>query len=237
MIKLNSVYFFLLLFAVSACKKPFNPTVISSPSHYLVVEGVINTGNDSTIIKLSRTVKLDSQTTVNPVLSASVVVESDQNNSYPLTSNGNGGYISTGLNLPVSQKYRLKIVTGDGQQYLSDFVPVKQTPAIDSIGYVIKDGNVQLYVNSHDPANATRYYRWDFNETWMFHSKYGSDFVLDPTGTKIIPRPSSQQIFYCFGNDISSNILLASTAKLDKDVVYQSPLTQFAITSLKIQLK
>ena len=236
-LKIISAAYLLLLLASAACKKPYNPTVIASPNHYLVVEGVINSGNDSTIIKLSRTVNLDSAVTKNPVSSASVTVESDQNNVYPLVSTGAGTYVSGGLNLSGSQKYRLRIVTPDGQKYSSDFIAVKPTPPIDSIGYIIKDGLVHLYVNAHDPANNTRYYRWDFDETWIFHAKWGSDFVLDPTGTKIIPRPSSQQIFYCFGNDTSSNILLTSTAKLSKDVVYQSPLTEMPVTSEKLEVK
>jgi len=235
-IKLSAAYLLLLL-ALMACKKPYNPTVIASPNHYLVVEGVINSGNDSTIIKLSRTVNLDSAVTKNPVSSASVTVESDQHNVYPLVSTGTGTYVSGGLNLSASQKYRLRIVTPDGQKYSSDFIAVKPTPPIDSIGYFIKDGLVHLYVNAHDPANNTRYYRWDFDETWIFHSKWGSDFVLDATHTKIIPRPSSQQIFYCFGNDVSSNILLTSTAKLNKDVVYQSSLTEMPVTSEKLEVK
>jgi hypothetical protein len=40
------------------CKKPYNPTVVSSPNHYLVVEGVIDVGDSVTVVKLSQTVNL-----------------------------------------------------------------------------------------------------------------------------------------------------------------------------------
>lgn len=46
----------LLVFILGmACKKPYTPDVVASPNSYLVVEGVINSGSDSTIIKLNRT--------------------------------------------------------------------------------------------------------------------------------------------------------------------------------------
>ncbi len=42
----------LILFIIAAvsCKKMYNPPAINSPSSYLVVEGVVNSGHDSTFI-------------------------------------------------------------------------------------------------------------------------------------------------------------------------------------------
>src|SRR5882762_9423598 len=101
---------YLLVLALSCCKKPYNPPAITSSNSYLVVEGVINSGNDSTIITISKTVNLNAVTTLNPVLGASVTVESDQNQIYQLTDiNSNGRYSAAPLGLPGSQKYRLSI--------------------------------------------------------------------------------------------------------------------------------
>src|SRR5260221_3634204 len=196
--------YYLIIFALLCCRKPYNPPAIASPGSYLVVEGVIDSGNDSTFIKLSKTVNLNGKSTVNPVLGASVAVESDQNNSVPLLDvNGNGNYSSAPLNLPATQKYRLRINTSDGKQYLSDFIAVKPTPPIDSIGYVMQNGAVQLYLNTHDPANNTHYYRWEYTETWIFHSKYQSYCVLDHNTNTIIHRTDNQTIYNCFGNATS----------------------------------
>src|SRR5260221_8128106 len=90
---------YLIVFTLLCCKKPYNPSIISSPNSYLVVEGVINSGNDSTIIKLSKTVNLSGQTTLNPVLGATVFVTNDQGNQFFLTDEGNGNYSSAPLNL------------------------------------------------------------------------------------------------------------------------------------------
>src|SRR5258708_2508124 len=76
----------LIMFMIS-CRKPYNPPAITAPGSYLVVEGVINAGADSTNIKLSKTVNLSGTVTANPILGAALTVESNHNNIYPLTVN------------------------------------------------------------------------------------------------------------------------------------------------------
>src|ERR1700748_1830822 len=181
--------FFLLMLACFGCKKPYSPPASSTSDSYLVVEGVINSGSDSTVIMLSKTIKLTGKTTNNPVLGATVTVEGEQSGVYNLYDNSKKGhYASSGsLNISPSQKYRLRIINGS-RQYLSDFVQVKPTPPIDSVGYNIQMGNVNIYVNTHDPANNTRYYRWDYDETWQFHSEYQSSFMADTVNNTIVAR-------------------------------------------------
>ncbi len=228
-------WYFVLTVAVLGCKKPYNPTIVATNNNYLVVEGTINTGSDSTIFRLSRTVNVSSTVTINPEKGATVTIESNANGAYPLTETKSGYYTSPGLNLDNSKQYRLRILTANNQQYLSDFVAVKITPPIDSVGYAIQSNGLQLYVNTHDPQNNTRYYRWDYVETWQFHAKYESSFISN--GKEIVPRTVSQFIYSCFGNAVSSNIVLGSSAKLKQDVIYQSPLTAIASTSEKIETK
>jgi len=234
--KHGQIYFccFVLLAALG-CKKPYAPPIVTNAPSYLVVEGVIVAGADSTIIKLSHTVNLSKKITNSPVANATLTVESDGNASYPLVEIKAGIYASPALNLDNTRKYRLRIKTPDNQVYLSDFTAVSITPPIDSIGYTILNNGLQIYSNAHDPQNNTRYYRWNYEETWRFHSMYYSGFISN--GTSIDYRPSNQQIYYCFAGDISSTILLGSTAKLAQDVVYQNPITFIPSTSEKIELR
>ena len=184
---------------------------------------------------MSRTVSLSNGTAPKPVSNATLTVESDANAAFPLTETKTGYYTSPGLNLDHARKYRLRIITPDKQTYLSDFVPLQVTPPIDSIGYTVLNDGVELYVNAHDPNNNTHYYRWDYTETWQFHAKYFSSFITD--GTKLVPRNPNQYIYYCFTGDVSSTILLGSSAKLTQDVIYQSPIAFIASTSEKIETK
>ena len=130
----RKLFYVVCILALTCCKKPYNPPVVASANSYLVVEGVINSGSDSTTIKLSKTVNLNAQTTINPLPGATVIVENDQNASWPLLADDAGNYTSPGLNLPAGPNYRIKITTPDGKQYVSDYQPIKPTPPIDSIG-------------------------------------------------------------------------------------------------------
>ncbi|MFI5161523.1 MAG: hypothetical protein ACHQHN_09605, partial [Sphingobacteriales bacterium] len=60
----NGIFLCFILIAFINCRKPYQPAIVSVNHNYLVVEGVINSGSDSTFIKLSHTVKLDSKTYV-----------------------------------------------------------------------------------------------------------------------------------------------------------------------------
>lgn len=83
--------------AITGCKKPYAPKIVASNANFLVVEGVINTGQDSTFIKLSRTVNVSAKITAKPELNATVVIENDMNATYPLQEKGNGVYAAPPL--------------------------------------------------------------------------------------------------------------------------------------------
>ncbi|WP_426669582.1 DUF4249 domain-containing protein [Mucilaginibacter sp. McL0603] len=221
------------------CKKPYAPAIVSANNNYLVVEGVINTGSDSTIIKVSRTIKLSSKATDNPVLGAVLTVESDQNTIYSLTEATDGKYISAGLNLDGSHKYRLRIKTNSGQ-YLSDYVEVLNSPPIDSVSYDIKGTvsgpGVNIYVSTHDNSNKVFYYRWEYQETWMFHSNFPSYFYSN--GDTVLGRNMiTDNITDCWANNISSTIVLGSSAKLSRDVIFDNPVISIPSTAEKIEDK
>jgi hypothetical protein len=223
------------LIFMGSCKQAYQPSITAANGNYMVVEGVINTGPDSTIVKLSRTVNLSGRTSSTPELNAQVTVENDQNASFPLQEIGNGKYGSPSLDLDNTHKYRLRIKTSTAKEYVSDLVSAKINPPIDSIGYMAQGNNLRIFVNSHDPNNNTRYYRWDYQETWQFHAKYQS--LMISNGNAIVQRDPSQQIYSCFAGSTSSTITLGSSAKLQQDVIYQEPLTQIAGSSEKIETK
>lgn len=230
-------WFLMIIIPFMGCRKPYNPPAITGNGSYLVVEGTINSGSDSTTIKLSRTVNISSANNVNPVLGALVTVVSDQGITFPLTETINGNYVSAGLNLDNAHMYRLNIVTPDNKQYQSDLVPVNITPPIDSVGYNIVSTagqtGIQIYANTHDPNNNTHYYRWDYSENWAFHSKYISYWISN--NTTLVVRQLPQQISTCYTSDVSSDIVLASSAKLQQDVLYQAPITFIPSTSEKLE--
>jgi hypothetical protein len=138
MMKLRYIWYLIMMGAVTGCKKPYNPAIVSSPNHYLVVEGVINTGSDPTVISISQTVNLGESVQSAPQAGYTVSIQDEAGNPVAelLSPLNNGKYSSTGaLNLDPSKKYRLHIANTQ-KVYESDYIAVKNTPAIDSIGFV-----------------------------------------------------------------------------------------------------
>jgi Domain of unknown function (DUF4249) len=230
----------LIMLAVVACKKQYNPTIIGAPNSYLVVEGEINSGPDSTFIKLSRTVNISSKISTKPELNAIIIVEGDQNTSYPLIETGNGTYACAGLNLDATHKYRLDIKTANSEQYQSDYVPVLNSPPIDSVTYdaktIVETGpGLNIYVNTHDPTNKVQYYRWDYQETWEFHPAFES--IYKSNGDTVLARDLvHDNIYQCWRSDSSSTIILGSSAKLSQSVIAHNPLAFINSTSEKVSV-
>ncbi|MEJ5993804.1 DUF4249 domain-containing protein [Pedobacter sp. Du54] len=213
-----------ILLIFEGCKKPFSPAIKDISSNVLVVEGLINSGSDSTIIKLSRTTNVSEEQTSKPEIGATVTVESESNETIALAEKSSGSYISVGLNLNKAKKYRLRIKTLKDETYLSDFVEVKVAPPIDQLNWKVDGNRVNISLNTHDDTKNSNYYRWEYVETWIFYSAFESLFKWN--GVAVVPRSLlNEGIFKCWGNEISSNILLGSTAKLANDVIFENPIT------------
>ena len=67
----------LVVSVFSVCKQQYTPRVADVNPNYFVVDGLINTGTDSTIFTLSRTFKLDKNAVISPEKGAIVQVEND----------------------------------------------------------------------------------------------------------------------------------------------------------------
>ncbi|MBS1532437.1 MAG: DUF4249 domain-containing protein [Bacteroidetes bacterium] len=217
------------------CKQVYNPRPITAASNYLVVEGAINTGTDSTTIHLSHTVPVSSKTATVPELGAIVSIISDGGVTYPCTETGNGNYTAPGLNVS-SGNFGLKINTRDGKVYQSDLVPGKNSPPIDSVYYRIQSNGLEIYADTHDPTNNTRYYRWDYLATYKFHSAFSSILYLQTMPVdSVMSRALKDQIYICWRNDTSTNILVNTSAKLVNDIITHNPIAFISSDAEELQ--
>lgn len=234
----------LLLLLLGQCKdkyeSPYHPTV----QGYLVVEGFI-AGNAATTFTLSRVVPLPGDTGVPAETRAKVQVEGSDNSVFPLPETTAGVYSAPSLTLNPAIRYRLRITTFLGASYLSDYAPYKVTPAIDSVSWQQTSDGVTIYTNTHDPANATRYYQWDFTETWEYNSaeysatKYRPHgFALrSPSADTVTARADSEYVYTCWRTRNSTPLFLGSSAKLAKDEIYLQKLQYFPTASQELSVE
>lgn len=220
---MKSIHWLLLVLVLGACKDKYNAPIHIPATGYLVVEGFINAGSGSTNITLSRATGLDSPYVI-PEYHALVSVESGDGNSYPLTELANGQYTVSQVPVDINQKYRLRIKTTLGKEYLSDLSPVQTTPEIDSVSWIAGNDGVRIYVSTHGSQTDSRYYQWQFDETWIYHAAHPSPYVYQDYGMLIL-RPDPFEVYTCWSSDQSTNISIASSAKLSLNVIPSFPLT------------
>jgi len=224
------------------CKERYQPDIKGGNIEYLVVDGFLNNSSDSTFIRLSLTRKLDSNLLNTGVRNAQMTIEDNSGNTYYYFTelNSDGVYTIPGLNLDNNNKYRLRIKMAGGKQYLSDEITVQRTPPIDSISWKKTSKGVTIYSNTHDPLNNTRYYRWEYTNTWQYHTDYLSRLRYDtayPGLGQLAGRDNDELIYTCWKTERSFDLLLGSSAKLTEDIIYEYPIRFIASNSIELSVK
>lgn len=221
-----------------SCRKPYNPPAIKVDNKFLVIDGtLINSTDSPSVFTLSRTVRLTDSTFVSsPETGAKVSVEGENGDIHNFFELPGGIYKSNPLPLNTSSKYRLKITTSSGADYASDFVEVKQTPPIDSITWQ-QQNDVMIYVNTHDPSNNTKYYRWDYSETWQYRAPEKSELGVKNGLIFYVEDDTANQRYNCWSSDHSTEILLGSSVALSQDVINMAPITTVPQNSVKINVR
>jgi hypothetical protein len=218
--RIHHLIYFLIMLPAICCKRVYLPPVIASPNSYLVVDGFINGGSDSTIIKLTRTRNLADSLDYLYESGANVTITGSAGDMYALQELSGGVYAASNLNLNTNETFQLKIITSKGIVYLSDTVSVLQTPGIDSISWRRKQDGVHIYANTHDDSGNTKYYRWVYEETWEYHSTYFTD--LEYSGGQVVYRPQAGYIYTCWKTQPATTIALGTSAGLSEPVVSQA---------------
>src|SRR5215204_1160257 len=96
----------------TGCKEEYFPQVKSTEQSVLVVEGILNSGEGPTNIKLTRTFKLDDSAALRPEIGAQLIVEGKTGATFPLYDQmGDGVYSAQQLPLDAAEMYRLRITT------------------------------------------------------------------------------------------------------------------------------
>jgi hypothetical protein len=217
------------------CLQTYVSPYKSPPTGYLVVEGFIAT-NAPTQFSLTRVIGLAGDSTIPAVGGATVRVQGSDSSLYRIPELSGGLYGGITLYLDPTLQYRLLIQTPNGESYASDFVTTKITPPIDSVNWIYDPNNgVNIYVNTHDPNNATHYYRWTCEQTWQYDMAELSLYVYDPYTNTVVPRQPNQYVYTCWKDVRSTTVMLGNTSKLSKDIVYDYPLVNIPNNSQQLE--
>ena len=226
---MKNLLFCLMGMLALGCRERYDLPLNVPVTGYLVVEGVINSGQGGTTITLTRTTKLVDSFSIKEERKAIVRIEGKNSASFVLTENSTGQYVSGPLNLVNMQEYRLYIRTSDGKEYSSDYRPVIASAARTNVSWERNNNGLQIFGDNRDPQNSSRYYHFDFEETWEFHSAYLPylKYVTNPiTNTPRVVfldtvnfRPDTTK-YTCWRTENSNRIEIASTIRLSQDTTH-----------------
>ena len=177
---------FLLL--LNRCITEFVPKT-NEDKELLVIEGLITNGPVTNTIKLSSSIPLGAKGIARPVTGCNVTISDDLGNNFSLTESSAGTYVTDTAQFmgEIGRFYTLHIHANAFYKNLNfESYPVEMKPVapIDSLyyekvaiekynGVSLKEG-CQVYLNTHDPTNQIKFYRWEYEETWEFHLPYTS---------------------------------------------------------------
>uniref|UniRef100_UPI001032687F DUF4249 domain-containing protein n=1 Tax=Flavobacterium sp. J27 TaxID=2060419 RepID=UPI001032687F len=120
--------------------------------------------------------------------------------------------------------YTLKIETNNGKNYISTN---ETLPATCQISDVIatqetkedKTG-VAINVNSTDPNNASKFYRYEFIETYIVIPPYWSpNKLIVDSNNELVLVPRTEETKICYSNSYSNSINVTTTEDQTEDVV------------------
>jgi hypothetical protein len=218
------------------CVELYEPKVVQRNPNFLVVDGYIHSSLNTAVVRLSRTQRLYADEIPAPVKDATVTIEDDADHSYAVPQLNEGLYLAQNVNFTPEQKYRLRIqIISNGvkiKEYLSEYVPLKISPPIDSVTWDIRDDELQISVNTHDDTNKTRYYRWNTFEAWQYNARYRSLVSYDENFQPVWRQPEDY-IDKCWETSSSTEIMIGTSVQLAQDVIRKRVLQTIPKGSVK----
>ncbi len=215
--RINVLFIVLLVIGIlSACLDPFPlPDVTSG---FLVVEGTFTDEPLENRIRVTWAGQVNEAPTW--VKEARVTVSDDQGNTELYYHSDEGYYLPFSedfLAVP-GRNYVLRIELNDGRVYESESTICKEAVPIEDLRWEAveapsPDGTdlwkgVEIYLDTYDPTNESRYFLWKYEETW-------ETVVPNPIRDVYIGNGNFREVFNssrCFLEDRSRDIMAISTA-------------------------
>jgi len=232
---------------IASCVEEIDLVTETDFESALVVEATITDQVKFQTVRLTRTYRLEEEGP-NIESGALIKVVSNCGENYEFTEGSNGVYTSNVEFAAQSNcDYHLEIATQDGRQYSSSNEQLPQDTQIDEL-YAVRDFNengdegVSIYVDTADPTGNSKFYRYEYVETYKIIAPQYSplelvvlndDFIYPPEFIfmfdnieevidfffDIVLREEQEQV--CYNTVASNTLILASTTDLVEDALDQ----------------
>lgn len=217
-----------LFIAVSSCTTPYNYTT-NGFENAIVIEATITNELKKQEIKLSRTYKFEDE---GPVFEtgATVSITDDLGTIYGFDEGAGSYFSATEFKALPGRTYQLHIKTKDGKSYSSTIEKLTTETNLDDIytNVTTKEGilGVEIRAKSYDPANSSKYYRYEYDETYKVIAPKWSPYEAIAIPKNSGPAPGdlfiqrrTKEARICYSTKKSDAIILTNTNNLSEDRV------------------
>lgn len=233
--KVEAGIYVLIAYCASSCVTPFPAPNIDNNKGFLVVNSFVDISKQRANVTITRSISLSSSDSPPPEAGATVTIVDGLKNEIRLNETQPGVYESTGNIFKPLENYRLRIITPAGALYESTPAIALPSPQIDSIVWRATPDGVTIYGNATDSFNSSRYYIWNFQETWEYTAIHLSNFKYE--GEIILPRGPGDFIYTCWSSASSSKVLISSSSRLGENQISDFALRFIEKGSPKISKK
>jgi hypothetical protein len=195
----------------------------------LVIDATITNEDKQHEVLLSRTYQFEDREP-HPESNATVTI-SGNGAIYEFEEDEVGRYVSKSTFSAVPNvDYQLQINTNNGRSYASSPTQLTSTTQIDAL-YAERETNdddvngMSIYVDSYDPTGNSKYYRYEYEETFKIIAPEWRNIdliVLEEDPFCIVgevDRPDEQEV--CYRTETSAALNLASTEGLSEDRLFR----------------
>ncbi len=199
----------------------------------IVIEATITNELKYQEIKLSRTFKFEEGPAKET--GADVTIVDSSQNTYSFTERSPGNYFSSvKFRAQPNNEYQLFVTTRDGRNYTSMSIQLPAIVPIENIQAVRETSDlgvdrVAILVDSFDPSGKSRYYRYEYEETYKIIAPYWSIFKAiivsdDPPEVGFTSKKGEElNDRVCFKTIASNSIIQTQTNNLTEDRVSKFP--------------
>ena len=221
--KPNYIFILLVLaFAFNGCTETY-PLITNRYEEALIVEATITNELKNQEVKITKTARFEDEEYL-PETGAEVFITDDAGTKYGFNEDS-GKYISSiAFQIESGKKYQLHINTKDGKSFESAAETLPTINPIQSVVATVEEidniNGVAIRVSSFDPTSTSKYYRYDYEETYkVVAPKWRpTRAVWNPNGF-IDYFPNSPETKTCYGSKKNIGLLLATTNNLTEDRV------------------
>lgn len=227
----------ILLSSIFGCTTPYTYQA-NEFEDLIVVEATLTNQYKYQTIKISRTYTLE-ESTPNFEKGAVVYITDNQGNRYDYKEDTNQYKSTSEFQAVAGRDYQLHILTKEGKNYISTTEKMPQETQIDNLEAkaVTKKGDlgVEITVNSTDPTNSSKYYRYEYDETYKVIAPlwYNKEAVVINNKIQLVDRTKEART--CYLAQSSNELLLTNTSKLSEDKVSNFPVRFISSTDIIVR--